>query len=118
MSEPLSYQKIEDGIRECINQLDRLLHELAELGDDLAEKKSAYKVGFAQARVRARTLQVAGRKPTIDQVDDAATLDTDQLYLDMELAQARYNAIKTAEAGVRARMDAMRSLMASHRAQT
>jgi hypothetical protein len=115
-SEPLSYSKIEAGMRQSINQLDELTSEFASVADAFAMAEARFKIAFAKARLMARSDgDYEGRKITADLAEDLATVATEQERLECEGARAKHDATRQALLSVRSRLEAMRSLMASHR---
>ena len=61
---------------------------------------------------------MSGQRSTEKMIDDACTLRTAREYETFELAKVRYESCKQALYSVRERMNALRSLMASHRVAT
>lgn len=115
--QPLTYDHIERTLREAINLQESLTNQHAALGDELAKADTAFKRAKAEARVQYRD-EKAGSKVTESMIEDAWTLATLKEYEGVELAKLRYENCKQRLYSVRERMNALRSLMASHRVAT
>jgi hypothetical protein len=118
-TEPLTYQRIEEGLRRCMNDAVRLTEESAEAGDRLANADISYKREFAVARVEYRSKGDAdGKRYTQDALEDLATIDCMDEYEEFVHAKAAYNAIRQRLSTAERHQDSLRSLMASHRKLT
>jgi hypothetical protein len=115
----LTYARIEQGIVRALKRQEDLTDSFASTGDDLAHADVNYKRAFAEARSTARLTGIAeAKKLTTDAVDDLANQDTVKEYEDYLVAKTRHDACRQALLSVRTRIDALRSLMASHREVT
>lgn len=115
-TEPLSYARIESAMRDSINRLDELTEDYATTADEFASSEAEFKIAFAKARLTARSEgEYEGRKVTADLAEDLATVSTDVERRVCEAARAKHDATRQALLSVRSRLEALRSLMASHR---
>jgi len=115
-SAPLSYQHIENALRDAINKMADLTQDFATTADDYAVAEATYKVEFAKARLSARAKgDHEGRKVTESNADDIATVATESERFHMERTKAQHDAARQALLSVRSRIDSLRSLMTSHR---
>jgi hypothetical protein len=114
--EALDYIKIEEAMRLAINKQDEFTKAFAAAADEYASAEATFKVAFAQARLTARAAgDHEGRKVTESYADDLATVGTQEERFAMESCKARYDSTRQALLSVRSRLEALRSLMASHR---
>jgi hypothetical protein len=117
-SRPLSYSSIENSMRHALDKMEELTMDYAVAIDDFNRAEAAYKGEFISKRVEARlVLDVGAKKVTVDMVDDYASSATRELYYDMKIAEAKYEATLQSLRSVRSRLEALRSLMASYREQ-
>jgi hypothetical protein len=114
---PLNYAIIERALRESVHLQDQLTDTFAQLGDELAVADVAFKKASAQSRVHYRD-EMAGQKITEKMITDAMTLATVNEYETYELTRVKYESCKQRLYSVREKMNALRSLMASHRIAT
>jgi hypothetical protein len=115
-SSPLSYQHIENAMRHAINQMDDLTKDFAITADEYGSAEASFKVAFAKSRLTARVGgDFEGKKITADLADDIATVNTESERIAMEGAKAKNDATRQSLMSVRSRLEALRSLMASHR---
>ena len=112
--EPLNYQKIEDGIRGCLNRQEILTGDYATTGDNLANAETDYKIGIAKARLEFR-YENSAIKVTDQRTDDEATKATEELRLEYELAKSKHESTKQALYTCRERLNALRSLIMAYR---
>jgi len=114
--EPLTYVRIEAGIREAINRLADLNKKYAEAADDLAEKEVLYKRHVAEAFIIcAERLKEAGERPTEKRVSIQVDLETSDDFRSYRRAEAMFKSIGKALEVTRSRLDAMRSLLVNAR---
>lgn len=112
----LTYQHIEDALRALINQERDLVREFADSTDSYAEAEVGFKQAYAKARVSARhKFRLEGIRFNEGMVEDDAQIECEEEFKVYTLAKTKREAMKQSLGSVRARMDAMRSLMASHR---
>ena len=95
-----------------LKDLDGLVTEMRDAGQDLAESERAYKVSFARARLTARA---SGNFKTVDAVNDHATVECADLLFSYTLAQSTMQTIREALRAAESRLDALRSMSASVR---
>lgn len=121
-NEPLTYDKVESAIRTAINRQEKLLEEYAHESDDLALKEAAYKLARAKAREEIRyspiTVGDAVKFPSVDAVDDAADREVTDDHAAFLTAKSKLDITRQALTTVRARLDALRTLAATHRSVT
>lgn len=124
-SEPLTYGRIEDGIRKGLNLQVELTEQFAETGDALAAADVEYKRAYAVARATYRAegeprldREQGFKKYTQDALEDLANESTINEYSAYLHAKAAHDAVRQKLTSVRTRLDALRSLMASHRQVT
>ena len=112
----LTHGDIVAEMNKAIVEQQNLTAQFGALADAMSKTKVDYKAAFARARIEARESGVfEGRKVTVDMAEDLATLKTEAELHAFTLAEARYDTCRQALATVRARMEVLRSLMASHR---
>jgi hypothetical protein len=115
-SAPLSYARIENAMRDAVNQMGEFTHTFAGAADDAAIAEAEFKVAFAKSRLQARAAgDHEGRKITESYADDLAMVATENERMRMEQTKAKYDATRQALLSVRSRIEALRSLMTSHR---
>jgi hypothetical protein len=103
-------------MRDSINKMDDLTSEYATTADEFATAEAEFKIAFAKARLTARSGgDYEGRKMTADLAEDLATVGTETEKRAYEAARAKHDATRQALMSVRSRLEALRSLMASHR---
>lgn len=113
---PLSYMRIEETMRYAINQIEELTSSFAVTADEFGNAEAVYEIAFAKSRLSARFVGTQdGIKITADMASDLATVETEPQRLAMEGAKAKHDATRQALLSVRSRLEALRSLMASHR---
>ena len=117
MSEPLTPQKVEAGIRDSINKLGELVHQYAAAGDAKATTDADFKIAWAKARTLRRSSELMP-KPTESVLEDYATLETEDQLRARLSAAATEEAIKLGLRAMTSRLDAMRSLAANLREVT
>lgn len=112
-SRPITYDQIESGMRRAMWRLGQQAERLADLEDAQAVADAAFKKAYADARANARA-NATGRI-TEAMVDDEATTNTADEYLAWRTAQAQLSAARKAFDAMRARLDALRSLLVNAR---
>lgn len=110
----LTLADLSAAIEETCAQLEELVAQITEAGDRAAHTEAAFKTAFAKARLLARSdAEREGRKITTDEAEDRATAYTDRLpYL---LAANNLTVLREALRARQSRLDALRTLCASHR---
>lgn len=112
MSQIISQVEIEKALLEEGRNLRHLVPSIAESAQSTAQSETAYKVAFAQARLIAR----AGEgKVTEAMAEDLATVQTADERLKYLTESAILSAKRDELRVCQARIDALRTLMASIR---
>jgi hypothetical protein len=112
--QPLDYDSIENSMRDVMNRLTVLTKEHDAACLAAAESEADFKGEFAISRTQFRD-GAAGTKVTQDSAEDYATVETIEMrrqYLrDTAVKLAKKRALDTADG----QLEALRSLMSSHR---
>jgi len=93
-------------------QLDQLVEDMRESGNELARTERLYKVRYAKARVKMRA---EAQKQTVDAVNDRATIECEEELFDYTIATSTITYTREALRACEAKLDALRSLSASVR---
>lgn len=112
----LSLNEIAEAIEGECDKLEGLIDQVAEAAYRSAIAETDFKLKFAEQRIMVRDDAAAiGKKVTIDQVEDAATLTTIDERRDHLLASGTLSAVRDAVRVAQSRVDAYRTLAASFR---
>lgn len=115
--EPLTYQKIEDTLRMLINDERRLVREFAQAGETLVTAEVVFKKKFAEQRAYARSsYRSEGTRTNEGMIEDDAQMASHEEFAAYLKAKTLRETLKTRLASVHMQIEAMRSLMSSHRA--
>jgi DNA-binding LytR/AlgR family response regulator len=112
---PRNQAEIEERMEILCVEMEELLSELSLAQNEHARLDIQRRVAFATARVRARANIVAGRRPTIDAVDDIATIAIGDVYHQALVASGRITTAKEALRAKQSELDTLRSILVSHR---
>ena len=113
---PLTYQVIEDELRDTMARAENLTEQFAVAVSAKSEAEAAYKVAIAKARLQARyELASSGAKATDQTTADTATVATEEEFKTYLISEAKYESLKQALYSARERGDQIRSLMARYR---
>ncbi|MHB1777976.1 MAG: hypothetical protein ACYCU7_18615 [Acidimicrobiales bacterium] len=96
-----------------LDELEELVETVRIAAEESARAEAAFKAAFAKSRMTFRV--EAGGRPTVDAVDDFATVETEGGRLRYLLARERLVAAREASGACRSRLDALRTLAASVR---
>ena len=108
--------QIQEAILREAKKIDELVDEIREAGQNAATAEVTYKVLFAKERAMARVDgEEAGKRVTVDMVEDAATEVTENERLAYLLATNNMTTCREALRAATARLDALRTLAASFR---
>lgn len=111
-----SYDNIEKAMVSGMAKLERCTADYARATDAYAVAEADYRYAYAVARMNMREqCKVVGEKYTDKVGEDAAVIETAELYLAAEKARAVQDAARQGMLSTRSRLEALRSLMASHR---
>ncbi len=114
MSEsPLTYAQIEAAAQSSLRRLTEVTNNLRRDLIVRANKDAAYRSAFAKARL-ARKYE-DGKKLSIPEAADAATIDTEEEYREFVIAEAEAKASAAERSSISTRIEMLRSLMTSHR---
>jgi hypothetical protein len=105
-------------MRDAMDKLSSVQSDFTTAADDAAVAEAVYKVAFAKSRLRARLDLIEGKKPSEAAVDDVATVETEEERMTFLVADAKRDAARQGLNSVRARLESLRSLMASYRDPT
>jgi hypothetical protein len=99
-------------MEKVLAQLDQLVEDMRDAGNELARTERTYKVKFARARMTARA---GTEKMTVAAVDDHATIECSDELFDYTIAEQTMKFTREALRAAETRMDALRSMGASIR---
>jgi hypothetical protein len=112
----MSLNQIAEAIESEGRRIGQLAEECADVAQNAAEAEADYKIEFAKARMRTRDDAAAvGRKMSVDQVDDEATLEASESLRTFLVAREALTAIRAALRASETRMDGLRTLAAGYR---
>lgn len=118
--EILTAVEVEQAITRISNAMERDTLQLARLAEAASKAEVAYKVKFAQERIKARMQPGSGPKgrTTNDEADDMATVAcADELAARLAAEAVHGSAVERMRT-YRSQLDALRTLAANIRAQT
>lgn len=108
----LTLREIQEKIEACDSRLEELVDEITEAAGDAAVCETTFKTRFAQERLKVRA---GGQKMTVDQVEDHATVATEDDRRSYLLATNNLTVLREALRATQARMDGLRTMAASFR---
>jgi len=112
----LSMNQIAEAIESEGRTIGKLADDIVDIARTAAETEADYKVEFAKARLIKRDACAAvGKKVTMDEVEDHATLEAAGSRRAYLLAQGSLTAARDALRASQARLDALRTLAATYR---
>jgi len=118
MTDDLTYDKIENRMRQAIHAMTEATTQHANDLKELAQKEAKFKTVQASAFVNRRIQgEYQGVKITDKLAESLATVDTDEFRQEYEMAKAHESASRQALSSIRAELEALRSLMATYRQQ-
>jgi hypothetical protein len=100
------------AMERVLAQLDQLVEDMRESGNELARCERVYKVKFAKARMKARA---GPEKMTAPAVDDVATVECEVEAFDATIADQTIKYTREALRVGESKLDAYRSMGASIR---
>lgn len=115
MRRPLVQVDIEHDISDIAKALEAETEQYAQVSDIAARSEADYKLKFARAVV---TISATQAKMPVAEKEARAEVSSAQELRVWKISEARRQASKEALLSLRARLDALRSLLASVRAQT
>jgi hypothetical protein len=104
--------EVNEAMEGEIGRLDDLLEQVKEAGQTHASRDRDFKVAWAEARIAYRG---SHDKYTVDQVNDYATLQTQDALQAATSAEERLKYDNSARRASETRIDALRSISASIR---
>jgi DNA repair exonuclease SbcCD ATPase subunit len=110
----LSPLQIANEIERTITRLEELTEEIRSAAIDAARSETEYRSAFSQARLTARATAIG--KITIDQVEDLATNQTNDLALRYRIAANNLQTLREVLRATQSQLDGLRTLSTSHRA--
>jgi hypothetical protein len=117
--EVLSYDRIESAMVSAMNKLEKCTADYAVATDAYAVAEADHRYAYSLARNNARAeCRATNEKYSEKLGDDFAILATHDEYLVAEKAKAVQDACRQALLSTRSRLEALRSLMTSHREMT
>lgn len=112
----LSYNEVAQAIEDEGRKIGKLAEECADVAQNAAVSEADYKTEFAKARMRYRDDAAARSvKVTVDQVEDAATLEASLSLRTYLVARESLTAIRAALKASEARLDGLRTLASGYR---
>lgn len=111
----LTRAEVEDQILSIGEAMEQATYEYEDRSIEAAEAEADYKYAVAECAV---LLASHGQKMTVADRQTRIDMQCDQQFRVWKLAEARRQALKETLLTLRARMDALRTLNASIRAQT
>lgn len=110
----LSLSAIHAAIETLSDQLEDLVSEIAQAGDEAAKAEADFKTEFAKARLWARA-NAGDRKITVDEVEDRATTKTTDERTKYLVSANTLLVLREALRARQAQLDGYRTLAASYR---
>ena len=109
----LSPVDIAKEIERTITRLEELTEEIRSAAIEAARAETEYRSAFSQSRLIARASAVG--KITIDQVEDIATNQTNDLALRYRIAANSLQTLREVLRATQSQLDGLRTLSTSHR---
>jgi outer membrane murein-binding lipoprotein Lpp len=116
MTQVVTPQQIEARLYALSKEIDAAHEELAQCEGEYHRKKAEYEVCMARSRMSyAAKSSPTGKNYTIQERDDLALLENENLHFDVNLIEARVKAARNNAARIRVQVDLTRSMSASVR---
>jgi len=112
----ITVEAVHEGIAKCLRRIDELVEEIAKAGDDAAHFEVEFKTAYSKARLQVRAL--SKEKLTVDEVADRAQSMVEAELLAYKISENRLTTCREALRASQARLDGLRSLLASIRVAT
>jgi len=109
----MSPEEVHNALEVELEQLESLVLEVRHAGVEAAKAEVSYKVEHSKARLTVKA--TALEKLTVSEVDAEATIHCEELFLTHSVAQNAMTTIREALRASQARLDGLRTLMASFR---
>lgn len=112
--------EVESEIMRLSDGMDDELSVLVDVAQAAAEAEYAYKVGYAQAVLKAANVAGSGRNglTTVDERENMALRDSDSLLRAHLVADVLYEVAREKLRTMRSQIDALRTIAANIRAQS
>jgi hypothetical protein len=109
-------QQIEARLYALSKEIDAAHEELNKCESEYHLKKAEYEVSMARSRMTyASKSSPTGKNYTIQERDDMALLDNENLHFDVNIIEAKVKAARNNSARIRVQVDLTRSMSASVR---
>ena len=116
MAQIVTPQQIEARLYALSKEIDGPNEELNKCESEYHLKKSEYEVSMARSRMSyASKSSPTGKNYTIQERDDLALLDNENLHFDVNIIEARVKAARNNVSRLRVQVDLTRSMSASVR---
>lgn len=106
-------QEVAEAIEKALDTLESLVAEIQEAGFHAARTESSFKTEFAKARLTVKA--TALDKLTVSDIEAEAMIQCEELHLSYLIAANNLTTVREAIRVGIARVDALRSLLASYR---
>lgn len=108
----LSPVLIQQEIADTARRLREHTEGLSDMGTEAGEAETAYKVRFAQERIRFRARRIeAGAKSTVDEAEDHATIATQDEQLAYRISANAFRAATEATRATVGELSGLQSLL-------
>ena len=116
MTQVVTPQQIEARLYALSKEIDAAHDELVATESEYHRKKAEYEVCMARSRMNyAAKSSPTGKNYTIQERDDLALLENENLHFDVNLVEARVKAARNNASRIRVQVDLTRSMSASVR---
>ena len=116
MTQVVTPQQIEARLYALSKEIDGAHDELVQCETLYHQKKAEYEVSMARSRMSyASKSSPTGKNYTIQERDDLAVLENENLHFDVNILEARVKAARNNAARIRVQVDLTRSMSASVR---
>jgi outer membrane murein-binding lipoprotein Lpp len=116
MAQIVTPQQIEARLYALSKEIDAAHEELNKTESEYHLKKAEYEVSMARSRMTyASKSSPTGKNYTIQERDDLALLDNENLHFDVNIIEAKVKAARNNAARIRVQVDLTRSMSASVR---